>query len=462
MARSIRYAIQRKRAEQRLAYLEQYDDLTGFANRALFQERLKQVIARGDREDSNMIAVMLLSLDRFKAVNAQFGHSCGDAVLKAVAGRIGDCVNEGATVARVGGDEFCLIVEDVEEIDAAISLVAEILGSFEQPFIVDGREVSVNASIGIASRPPSMGNRLLQEAELAVARVKEQGGNAYQFYTEEMNVRAFERLTLESNLRRALKRDEYELYYQPKVDLRTGRVFGAEALLRWRHPDMGIVSPVNFVPVLEETGFIVEVGEWALRTACRQARRWADGSFGPLQVAVNISARQFREEGLTETINGCLREGGLDPRCLELEVTESLIMEDPETSRDMLERLKSEKGIRVSIDDFGTGYSSLSYLKLFPLDLLKIDKSFVRDIPDDPDDAAIVSAMIGLSHNLGLKVLAEGVETREQLKFLCERGCDQAQGYLFSHPLPAEDLTALLKSNDTMPGFKPYSGDQNS
>ncbi|CAN5617147.1 hypothetical protein BH24ACT20_BH24ACT20_09560 [soil metagenome] len=369
MARSIRYAIQRKRAERRLVYLEQYDGLTGLANRTLFQDRLEQASARADR-DETMLAVLSLGLNRFKRVNANYGHRFGDAVLREVARRLRSCVHEGNTVARVGGDEFCIVVDDVYETYEAISLVREILGAFENPFTLDGEEASVDVSIGIAVRPPSRGTRLVTDAEFAMSRAKDQGRNAYQFYTEEMNAQAFERLTLESNLRRALERDEYVVYYQPKVDLRTGSIFGAEALLRWRHPDMGLVSPAKFVPVLEETGFIVEVGDWVLRTACDQARRWTDSSFGPLQVAVNLSARQFREESLTDSINSCVREAGLDPQCLELEITESLIMEDPEASRAMLERLKSEKGIRTSVDDFGTGYSSLSYLKLFPLDAL--------------------------------------------------------------------------------------------
>lgn len=453
MARSIRYAIQRKRAERRLVYLEQYDGLTGLANRTLFQDRLEQASARADR-DETMLAVLSLGLNRFKRVNANYGHRFGDAVLREVARRLRSCVHEGNTVARVGGDEFCIVVDDVYETYEAISLVREILGAFENPFTLDGEEASVDVSIGIAVRPPSRGTRLVTDAEFAMSRAKDQGRNAYQFYTEEMNAQAFERLTLESNLRRALERDEYVVYYQPKVDLRTGSIFGAEALLRWRHPDMGLVSPAKFVPVLEETGFIVEVGDWVLRTACDQARRWTDSSFGPLQVAVNLSARQFREESLTDSINSCVREAGLDPQCLELEITESLIMEDPEASRAMLERLKSEKGIRTSVDDFGTGYSSLSYLKLFPLDALKIDRSFVQDLTDDPDDAAIVSAIIGLAHNLGLEVIAEGVGTQEQLNYLREHGCDHAQGFLFSPPLPPEDFTALLKSGEALPGFQ--------
>lgn len=453
ISRSIRYSIQRKQAERRLAYLEQYDRLTGLANRALLQDRLEQALARADRENSSMIAVMLLSLDRFKEVNAEFGRDCGDALLKSVAQRLTDRVHVGNTAARVGGDEFAIVVENVEEIHEAVSLVSEILGIFDEPFEVESWEIPVSASIGIAGHPPSEGTRMLPDAEFAMSRAKSRGGNSYQFYTEEMNVQASERLSLEGSLRRALERDEYVLYYQPQVNLQSGSIFGAEALLRWRHPEMGIVPPFKFIPVLEETGMIAEVGEWVLLTACTQAREWSESGFGPFRIAVNLSARQFEREGLAAMIKRGLGYSGLDSSCLELELTESLVMQDPEASRELLNSLKSEEGVRVSVDDFGTGYSSLSYLKLFPLDVLKIDKSFVRDIAKDPNDAAIVSAVISMSHALGLKVIAEGVETEEQLDFLREQGCDQAQGYLFSPPVPAEDFVRLLESTKPLPGF---------
>lgn len=452
IARSTRYSIQRKSAEQRLAYLEQYDGLTGLASRALFQDRLGQAVARADR-DETMLAVLFMGLNRFRRVNTNLGHRFGDAVLREVAERLGRHVHYGNTAARVGGDEFCLVVEDISETYEAVSLVREILGVFDEPFSMNGAEAPVDVSIGIAVHPTSKSSSLVMDAEFAMSRAKEQGRSAYQFYTEEMNAQAFERMTLESNLRRALEREEYVLYYQPKVDLQTGGMFGVEALLRWRHPEMGLVYPAKFIPVLEENGLIVEVGDWALRTACARAKKWSDDGFGPLQVAVNLSARQFREEGLTDSINSCVRDAGLDPECLELEITESLVMEDPEASRAMLQKLQMEKGIRTSIDDFGTGYSSLSYLKLFPLDVLKIDRSFVQDITNDPDDAAIVSAIIGLAHNLGLKVIAEGVETQEQLHYLRENGCDQGQGFLFSRPIPPEELTELLESGEALPGF---------
>ena len=454
LARAIRYSMQRKRAEQQLDYLKNYDRLTGLANRSLLRDRLAQAVARVEREESNMLAVLFLSLDRFKAVNAEFGHSCGDAVLRAVGERIRNQIHKGDTVARVGGDEFCLIVEDIEEVHEVISLVTKVLSIFEQLFLVDGQEISVNASIGISVRPPSMSHRLLPEAEFAASRAKSQGSSTYQFYTEEMNVQAFERLTLENSLRRALEREEFTLHYQPQVDLVTGSVVGVEALLRWRHSEMGLVPPVRFIPVLEETGLIFDVGEWVIHTACEQAKRWAETDFGPLRVAVNISARQFEREDLVETTSQCLNDTGLPSGCLELELTESIIMADPEKSRAMLERLKSGKEVRVSIDDFGTGYSSLSYLKLFALDALKVDKSFVQDVHDAENTAAIVSTIIRLGHDLGLDIVAEGVELEEQLDFLCESGCDQAQGYYFSAPVPADDFTRLLKSEKPLPGFE--------
>ena len=454
ISRSIRYSLQRKRAEQQLDYLKNYDSLTGLANRNLFRDLLEQAIARADREGSYMLAVLFLSLDRFKAINAEFGHSCGDALLKAVAGRIKNALREGNTAARVGGDEFCFIVEDVEEVHEVVSLVGRILDLFKQPFVVEGQEISVSASIGISAHPPSAGDRLLPESEFAASRAKEQGPNTYQFYTDEMNVQAFERLALERSLRRALEQEEFFLHYQPQVDLESGQIVGVEALLRWQHPEMGLVSPIRFIPILEETGLISEVGAWVIHTACEQVKRWEDAGLGPLRIATNISARQFEQNGLTETVGRCLGEFGLRPGCLELELTESMIMENPEKSRTMLERLKSERAVRISVDDFGTGYSSLSYLKLFPLDVLKVDKSFVQNVPDDENDDAIVSTIIALSHALNLEVVAEGVETREQLDFLRERGCDQAQGYYFSPPVTADEFARLLKSEDPLPGFE--------
>ncbi len=436
---------ERRRAVEELAYLSQYDLLTGLANRALLQDRLKHALARAEYtgEGGTPVALMFLDLDRFKAVNDSLGHAGGDEVLKGVARRIEGCLRGSDTVARLGGDEFAIILEDLSDAQDAVPVAQEILRSLSEPFVLDGHEIAITASIGIAVRPPSEGDELLKDADTAMRRAKERGRNACEFFTQEMNVQALERQTLQNMLRRGLEREEFWLCYQPQVDLATGGIVGVEALLRWRRPDLGVVSPARFVPVLEENGLIVPVGEWVLRTACRQARAWQEN--GRLRVAVNLSARQFGRDDLVHTVARALEEAGLDPRCLEVEITESLLMEDIEASSRTLEELKrAVGGVRVSIDDFGTGHSSLSYLKSFPIDLLKIDRSFVRNLATDPDDAAITTAIIGLAHNLRLKVIAEGVETEEQLSFLRNMRCDEAQGYYFARPLPAEDLARLL------------------
>jgi EAL domain-containing protein (putative c-di-GMP-specific phosphodiesterase class I) len=321
----------------------------------------------------------------------------------------------------------------------------KIVDALSRPITLDGHDVFVTSSIGIAVSPPSLDDDLVRDADAAMYRAKQVGRNNYQFYTPEMNAQAFERLTLENNMRSALEWEEFVLLYQPQVDLKTGRIVGAEVLLRWRHPRTGLVPPAEFIHVLEESGLIVPVGDWILRTACAQARTWADSGLPPLRMAVNLSPRQFNQQDLAQRLARILAETGLDPSCLELELTESLLMEDINISSAMLDELRVFMGLRLSIDDFGTGYSSLSYLKRFPLDTLKIDRTFVRDVTIDPDDAAIVSSIIGLAHNLRLKVVAEGVESGEQLAYLREHGCDQVQGYYFSEPLPAEEFSELLK-----------------
>jgi diguanylate cyclase (GGDEF)-like protein len=452
IARSIRYAIERKKAEEKLAYLAQYDPLTDLANRALFQDRLGQALARTERE-GNMVALMFLDLDHFKAVNDKLGHNGGDELLKEVAGRIKRRVRESDTVARIGGDEFAIILEDLSDAQDAAPVAQDILDRLSEPLVLDGYEIPLTASIGIAIRPPSEGDRLLKDADTAMYRAKERGRNTYEFYTEEMNVQAFELLTLRNMLRHALGREEFLLYYQPQVELATHEIVGAEALLRWQRPDLGLVSPMKFIPVLEDTGDITRVGEWVLRTACRQGKAWQDSGLGPLKVAVNLSTRQFSQRNLVDTVAGILEETGLDPYYLELEVTESLLMEDIEASSRMLNELKTiVGGLRVSIDDFGTGHSSLYYLKSFPIDLLKIDQSFVRDVATDPDDAAITAAIIQLAHDLRLKVIAEGVETEEQLAYLRKRGCDEAQGFYFGRPLPVDEFARLLESGEPLLG----------
>jgi diguanylate cyclase len=452
IARSIRYAIERKKAEERLAYLAQYDPLTDLANRALFHDRLGQALARTERE-GNMVALMFLDLDRFKAVNDKLGHSGGDELLKEVARRIKRRVRESDTVARIGGDEFAIILENLSDAQDAAPVAQDILDRLSEPVVLDGYEILLTASIGVAVRPPSEGDRLLKDADTAMYRAKERGRNTYEFYTEEMNVQAFELLTLRNMLHRALGREEFVLYYQPQVELTTHKIIGAEALLRWQPPDLGIVSPMKFIPVLEDTGDITRVGEWVLRTACCQGKAWQESGLGPLKVAVNLSTRQFSQRNLVDTVAGILEETGLDPYYLELEVTESLLMEDIEAGSKMLNELKTVvDGLRVSIDDFGTGHSSLYNLKSFPIDLLKIDRLFVRDVATDADSAAITSAIIRLAHDLRLKVIAEGVETEEQLVYLREWGCDEAQGFYFGRPLPVNEFARLLERGEPVLG----------
>jgi diguanylate cyclase (GGDEF)-like protein len=447
MARAIRYAIERKKAEERLAYLAQYDPLTGVANRALFHDRLEQALARAERS-GEAVTLLFVDLDRFKAVNDTLGHAGGDALLREVARRIEGRVRNSDTVARLGGDEFAIILEGLSDARNAAKVARDVLMRLSGPVVVDGHEIPVSASIGIAVRPPSEGDRLLKDADAAMYRAKRMGGNNHQFYTEEMNVQAAARLTLERDLRRALEGDQLLLHYQPMVALATGKVVGAEAHMRWRHPDRGMVPPAEFIPVLEETGLIVSAGEKALRAACRQNRAWRDAGLPPVRVAVNVSARQFVQEKLADAVMGALRDSGLDPSCLELEVTESLLVEDGAAGLRVLDRLREAVGrVRVAIDDFGTGYSSLHRLKALPVETLKIDKTFIAGIPASGDDAAITGALISLAHDLGIRVTAEGVEAADQVSFLRDRGCDEAQGYYFSRPVPADEFARLLEAD---------------
>lgn len=440
-----REGAERKRSEEQLAYMAQYDHLTGLANRALFKDRLEQALVRTKRS-GNLMALMFLDLNRFKAVNDTLGHGAGDLLLKKVAERLEGSVRESDTVARMGGDEFSIILDDLTEAQHIALVAREIIDNLAQPFALDGHEVFVTTSVGIAVYPSSNGESLVADADSAMYSAKEQGQNTYRFHTPEMNAQARELLDMESKLRRALDQEEFLLYYQPQVDLTTGMVVGTEALLRWQHPELGLVSPGKFIPVLEDIGMMVRVGEWVLKTACRQGKAWQRDGFPPLRMAVNISARQFGQQDLIGLVAGVLRETGLDPHCLELEITESLLMQDIQANSRLLDELKtSVGGLQVSIDDFGTGYSSLYYLKTLPIDVLKIDQSFIRDITTDPDDATITTAIINLAHNIGLKVIAEGVETEGQLSYLREKVCDKAQGYYFSHPLPANEFTRLLE-----------------
>ncbi len=440
-----------KTHQDELARQANHDSLTGLPNRNLLWDRIDHACTRTQRY-GDFAAVAFVDLDNFKVVNDSLGHSLGDHLLRAVAARLESALRAMDTVARLGGDEFVLVLSDHKSAQSVSGELQRIVASFSQPFAVDGRDVYITASIGVALFPQDAKEpeALMKYAELAMYRAKEAGRNAYQMYTAELQTKVTERLALESKLRRALERGEFSLYYQPQVDLRTNRVFGCEALLRWNQPDLGMVSPAKFIPLAEETGLIVPIGEWVVRTACLQNKAWQNASLPFVTVAVNISARQFREKNLVQMVAKILVETGLDPKYLELEVTESVIMHDAHNAIADLQAFR-DMGVKLSVDDFGTGYSSLSYLKRFPVDRLKIDQSFVRDITANADDAAIAQAVVTLGHTMNLRVIAEGVETAEQLAFLRRNQCDEMQGYLFGKPVPAHEFGKLLESGRTLP-----------
>ena len=445
--------VQRKQAEaalraseEQLRQLAHYDNLTGLPNRVLYLDRLHQALSQARRNRWTM-AVMFLDLDRFKNVNDTLGHGAGDLLLRQVSERLAGCVRSGDTVGRLSGDEFAVVLSTLAHPDDAGLVAQKMMAVLSRPFDLAGKEVFASASIGITLYPADSTDQeaLLRNADTAMYRAKEMGRNRIQFYTPEMNARAMEKLNLENSLRHALQRSEFLLYYQPKASLANGEVTGVEALLRWQHPELGMMFPADFIPMLEETGLIIPAGEWVIRTACAQIRAWQKAGIRPVPVAVNLSARQFQASELGATIARILEEEGIEHHLLELEITESCIVNNTEEAARTLEFLNS-LGVRVAIDDFGTGYSSLSYLKRFPLDALKIDSSFVRDITTDPDDAAITKAIITMAHSLELAVIAEGVETEQQLNFLNANGCDEIQGYYFSRALSAADCTEWLAS----------------
>jgi diguanylate cyclase (GGDEF)-like protein/PAS domain S-box-containing protein len=440
-----------RQAMDRLHYLANYDTLTGLPNRVLLQDRLNQAMLEADRRD-RLVAVMFLDLDRFKLINDTLGHETGDALLKQVAERLRTCVRTSDTISRLGGDEFTIVLANVAHVNDVAHVAQKIIDCFAVPFHLQGRELFISPSIGITLYPFDDNDldSLLRNADAAMYHAKELGRNTFQFYTAELNRRTAKRLQLETALRHALERNELLLHYQPQLSLKSGRIIGAEALARWRHPEMGLVSPQEFIPLAEETGLILPIGEWVLRTACTQARAWHAAGFGALQIAVNLSGRQFQHRHLAKLVKQVLHDTGLDPRLLDLELTESLLMHNTEAILGTMEELHAY-GVSFSMDDFGTGYSSLSYLKRFPIDTLKIDQSFMRDIPRDPDDAAIAQAIIAMAHSLDIRVIAEGVETARQLAFLRAKRCDGMQGFLFSKPLPAKAFTALLRRQRRLP-----------
>ncbi len=434
-----------KESESKLDHLAHHDSLTGLPNRLLLHARIEHSLERA-RRNGTRLAVLFLDLDHFKNINDTLGHPVGDLLLQETARRLAACVREEDTVARLGGDEFTLLLEDLQDAHFAGEAAQRILAALAEKFVLQGHEVFVTCSIGISLFPGDGADvtTLLKNADSALYRAKEQGRDNYQFYTQELTARALERLALEASLRHAVPRGELRLHYQPQVDLYSGRVVGMEALLRWQHPQRGLVPPAEFIPLAEESGLILPIGEWVLRTACARLKAWIDAGLPKIRVAVNLSSRQFNQKNLFDTVAGVLRDTGLDPHCLELELTESLIMRDPEAAIATLARLRS-LGVYFSIDDFGTGYSSLSYLKRFPIDRIKIDQSFVRNITTAPEDAAVSQAIISLSHSLNLKTVAEGVETAEQREFLRSRQCDEVQGFHFSRPLPEEEMEQLLR-----------------
>jgi len=428
----------------RLAY---YDTVTQLPNRALFEDRLAQAVAVAKSNDQSL-GVLFISLDQFKKVNDTLGHGPGDTLLHEFGEGLKSCINETDTVARFGSDEFALLQTQIEGTKDVIETIGALSQVLKFPFVINGQELFATASVGVSLFPldGDDGQTLLKNAGAALYKAKRSGGANYQFYTADMHDLASRRLALETSLRRAIQNEEFLIHYQPRVSVDSLEITGVEALVRWQHPQLGLISPAEFVPLAEDTGLIVPIGEWVLRQACLQSKAWQSQGFAPIQMAVNICARQFHDHDLAETVIRILDETNLAPQHLELELTESSIMRNLEVAAAVLGRLKS-MGVNISIDDFGTGFSSLASLKRLPIDALKIDKSFVSDATTDPDDAALVMAIITLAHNLRLKVIAEGVETEEQLRFLQLLRCDEIQGNLFSKPLAADAFVSLLDSH---------------
>lgn len=435
----------RTRAEQEIHHLANYDSLTGLPNRNLLHDRLQQAIVQSARMQGS-VGVLFLDLDRFKGVNESLGHKAGDQLLRTVAERLRVCVRESDTLARVGGDEFVIILSIVADEDGVSSAASKILAIISEPFVIEEQELYLTTSIGVAVYPTDGADvqTLLKHADLAMYQAKDMDRNNFQFFSSDLNVKVMERMVLESSLRRALERDEFELFYQAQVDVVERTIIGFEALLRWRHPELGMISPEKFIPLAEETGLILSIGEWVLRTACRQAKAWQNAGLPPVRMAVNLSGKQFRTK-LDQVVASILLETGLGASWLELELTESILMRNAAENQQLLQAL-SGMGCSLSIDDFGTGYSSLAYLKNFPLGRLKIDRSFVRDIITNPDDRAIAKIIIDMAHTLKMEVTAEGVEDYDQLELLKSYGCREIQGFLFSKPLAAAAAEALLRT----------------
>ena len=431
---------------RQMTHSAQHDFLTGLPNRALVNDRLSQAIAFAQRHNKK-VAVLFLDLDGFKHINASLGHPIGDKLLQSIAKRLINCVRVSDTVSRQGGDEFLVLLTEVERSEDAAMKTRKMLHSVAEVHSIDHHDLYITASIGVSVYPDDGldAETLIKNADTAMYQAKENGHQSYKFFKPAMNVRAVERQSIEESLRTALERQEFALHYQPKINLRTGEITGAEALIRWTHPIRGPVPPTQFISVAEDCGLIVPIGNWVLREACRQAQTWVDAGLPQASIAVNISAIEFRSENFLEGVLSVLQETGLNPRSLELELTESVLMKCPESTESILKALRA-RGVRVAVDDFGTGYSSLSYLKKFPLDALKIDQSFVHQITTDPDQTTIVAAVINMGRSLNLRVIAEGVETQEELAFLQAHQCDEAQGYYFGRPVLPLQFATLLET----------------
>jgi len=435
---------ERTKAEQEIHQLANYDTLTGLPNRNLLHDRLQQAVVQAARVQGS-VGVLFLDLDRFKGVNDSLGHKAGDQLLRTLAERLRVCVRESDTLARIGGDEFVVILNVVTDEDGISAAASKILAIVSEPFVIDGQELYLTTSIGVAVYPTDGDDvqSLLKHADLAMYQAKELDRNNFQFFSTDLNVKVMERMVLESSLRRALDRNEFHLFYQPQIDVNTRSLVGFEALLRWQHADLGMIAPDRFIPLAEETGLILSIGEWVLRTACRQGKAWQDAGLNPVRIAVNLSGRQFKTK-LDEVVAAILLETGFDPCWLELELTESILMRNAAGNLELLQALAA-MGCSLSMDDFGTGYSSLAYLKNFPLGRLKIDRSFVKDIIINPDDMAIAKIIIDMAHTLKMEVTAEGVEDLEQLELLKSYGCNEMQGFFFSRPVPAQKAEEFLR-----------------
>jgi diguanylate cyclase (GGDEF)-like protein len=442
---TLRTRVEHAAAEKKLEFLAHHDMLTGMPNRLLLRDRFEQAAAEADREHSG-VAVLFLDLDNFKQVNDTLGHNYGDQLLVKVVERLRNCLREADTISRQGGDEFIVLLPHSHDVRVIGGVAEHIVQAFADPFEIESYSINTTFSIGISLYPDDSRefDALLKNADTALYQSKDSGRDTYRFFSEKMNIDAQEQLHLQGQLRNAVKNQEFLLHYQPQIDIGSGRMIGAEALVRWQHPELGLIPPGKFIPLAERTGLVIPMGEWVLNEACRQARQWMD-SGQPLVMAVNLSALQFKRGNLLETVAEALKQSGLPPHMLELELTESILVQDVEVAIKTLRSLK-EMGVKLSIDDFGTGYSSLSYLKRLAVNKLKIDQSFVRELAIDADSAAIVKAIIQLGHTLQLTVIAEGVETDAQFAFLRNYGCDEVQGYLFSRPVAAAEFVRLFKS----------------